>query len=165
MNDVYAEWLVKRKAPAYSVAIIPLAVVLGCIIFFLTSILGYIGFILIVGVGVGAYFLNINSKIEYEYTTVVDQLTIDKILGQSRRKRVMTCEMEKVAIIAPEDSYLIGEHIGNQAKVKDFSSNENNKKKYAIVYKDGTETIKILIEPGEKMINCLKQMAPRKMNI
>ena len=48
----------------------------------------YCFLIIAVVAGVGAYFVNLNANLEYEYLYVDKQLTVDKIMARTRRKKV-----------------------------------------------------------------------------
>ena len=162
MNEAYAEWLVKRKTPFYLYAINGVMVVLTIIsVFFaLTTVPG----IILMFVTGGATFLVIrNSNVEFEYLYISSQLSIDRILGRSKRKKAWECSMEDVQIIAPADSYTLKDYQNSNTKVMDFSSGEPNRKVYAVIAQKKGESIKALIEPNDKMLQCFRQTAPRKV--
>lgn len=165
MNDAYAEWLVKRKTPAYAYIVMPVMIVACIISAFAALYFNVIGFIIATLVFVGTYLVFRNFRLEYEYIFVTGQIAFDKILGQSKRKRVVSCEMESLLVVAPEDSYLVKDQVNQNTKTKDFSSQNPDKKRYALVYQDGSERTKIIFEPNEKMLQCLKQASPRKVTI
>lgn len=165
MNDAYAEWLVKRKTPAYAYIVMPVMVAACIISIFAALYLNVIGLILATLVFLGTYLVFRSFKVEYEYIFVTGQISFDKILGQSKRKRAFCCEMENVLVVAPEDSYLVKDQVNQSTKVRDFTSLNPDKKRYALVYQSGSERTKIIFEPNEKMLQCLKQASPRKVTI
>lgn len=162
MNDTYAEWLVRRKAPGYTYVVKALMIVL-CVVGVLASMMFTFGILVLAAAAAATYFVFINSNLEFEYLVVNDQITIDKIMGQSRRKKAWESSLETIQIIAPADSYLLKDHEREGAKVLDFSSHVPGARVYAIVDQKGETTTKILFEPNEKILDCLWQKGPRKV--
>lgn len=165
MNDAYAEWLVKRKTPTYAFVLIPVLVIALFISAYLALVYGVVGLLIATAVFVGAYLLFRNMKVEYEYIYVTGQLSFDKILGQSKRKRIMDCDLEQIIVVAPIDSYLVKDQVNNNTKVKDFSSQMPGKRLFALVYQSGQDRTKVIFEPNDKILECLRNGAPRKVTI
>lgn len=99
--ETYVECMVQKKPSgamtALKILLIGIAAVTG-----LLGIMGLIVFLIIAVVaGVGAYFVNLNANLEYEYLYVDKQLTVDKIMARTRRKKVETFDMERMEILAP----------------------------------------------------------------
>jgi len=162
MNEAYAEWLVKRKTPVYFYAISAVMVVLTIIsVFFaLTTVLGII---LMFVCGGATYLVIRNSNVEFEYLFISGQLSIDRIFGRSKRKKAWECSMEEIQIIAPADSYTLKDYQHGNTKVMDFSSGQPGRKVYAVIAQQKGESIKALIEPNDKMLQCFRQTSPRKV--
>lgn len=162
MNDTYAEWLVKRKTPAYAIAVKALMIFL-CVIGAFLSIITAFGFILFFAFGAATYFVFQRMNLEYEYVVVNDQITIDKIMGQARRKKAWEGSLETIQIIAPVDSYLIKDYQREGMKTLDFTSHMQGARVYAIIEQKGEVATKILFEPNDKVLECLWQKGPRKV--
>ena len=81
MNEMYAEWLVKRKAPAYMMLVKVLMVLVCVVAFFIavSPLLGIFGILVLFAAAGAAYFVFRNSEVEFEYLYVTNQLTIDRI--------------------------------------------------------------------------------------
>ncbi len=166
MNESYAEAGVKRKKSATTL-MIQIAAVFGIIVVFFVGgvILGNIAtFIASVLVVLCVLFFPRMNSIEYEYVFCDGQLDFDKIMGNAKRKTVLRIDFDKVEIMAPVKSHSLDSfnHI-QQLKLKDFSSQNPEAKVYAIIVRHNNEISKILFEPNEKMIACIKQKAPRKV--
>lgn len=161
-NEAYAEWLVKRKSPAYAVPAKAVMIALCAVGLFLalSTMLGIIALVLAVA---ATYFVFRNLNVEFEYLFVTGQLSIDKIMGQSRRKKVWEGTMEEIQIIAPADSYVLKDYENSNMKLLDFSTHEANAKVFGLIARKGGETVKILFEPNEKMLRCFKMTSPRKV--
>lgn len=162
MNEAYSEWLVKRKPPVYALAVKAVMVVL-CLISLFVALTTMLGIILFLVVGAAAYFVFQNMNLEFEYLYVNGQLSIDKIMGRSRRKQVWEGNMETIQIVAPSDSYMLKDYETSDMKVQDYSSGQPGAKTYSLISKAGGNTVKVIFEPNEKMIHCMRQMNPRKV--
>ena len=163
MNESYVECMVGRRTPAwqaflkYLIIFLAAVVVIGGLLLsdFLILLLG-------VALGVGAYFVILNTDIEYEYLYLDKEISVDKIMHQQKRKRIAVYSVEKMEILAPIKSYHLDGYKNRQAKVLDYSSGVENQpdKRYVFFY-DGKE--KIIIEPNEEFIKVVKNVAPRKV--
>ena len=90
-DDAYAEWLVKRKDPIYAVPVKILMAVL-CLVSLLIAMQTAFGAILLIAVGIAAYFVFINLSVEFEYLVVhlrtqwVQDLRADLSAGRRLRE-------------------------------------------------------------------------------
>lgn len=162
-DEVYAEWLVKCKRPAY---ITPLKV-LVCILLaisVLSMLVVWFGFIFLILFGVAFYALNLMGSKEYEYIFVAGELDIDRILGAQNRKRKCKLSMDDMELIAPWNASELAGFKGKPGmKITDYSSQTDPAKTYGIVCHKEGETKLIIFEPNEKMIQEMKRCAPRKV--
>ena len=161
MNETYVEWLVKKKTPSYMTFLKILTIMLAvCFI--------VVGFLimpaLLVGLvfGVAAYFIYMNADLEYEYLYVDKELTIDKVMAKSKRKRVASFELDKMEIVAPIKSWHLDNYKNRNDKLVDYSSGEEKKpdRRYVFYY-EGKQ--KVVFEPNEEMIKAMQMVAPRKV--
>lgn len=168
LDDIYAEFLVKRKMPIgllilKVVLILAAALILAvglCLCYYTYSISGFIGF----GVCIGVYFLVRSWNLEYEYIFTSGELTIDKVIDQSRRKKLVNIDMQKVELVAEYQSHYMDEYRNNQSmKVYDYTSQRPEAKKYAVAYMDAEQRGLYLIEPNEKLLKVMRNFAPRKI--
>ena len=104
MNETYVEWLVKRKTPAY-MTLLKILTIMLTVCFVLLGFFLLPAMIIAVLLGVAAYFVYLNSDVEYEYLYVDKELTVDKVMAKSRRKRVATYDLGKIEILAPIKSW------------------------------------------------------------
>ena len=90
-NDIYAEWIVKRKTPGYA-PLIKIGAIFLVIIGLLASALVWFGVVfLLVAVGV-TYVAFQMTKVEFEYIFVTNELAIDKILNQHDFLHIVKCD-------------------------------------------------------------------------
>ena len=113
MNETYVEWMVKRKAPTYMVILRFVLIILT--VFFVMAGLIFVPAMLIgIAFGVAAYFVNLNTNLEYEYLYVDKELTVDKVMAKSRRKRVAVFDVGKMEILAPVKSWHLDNYKNRQ---------------------------------------------------
>jgi len=162
MSDVYVECLVKAKQSAGGkfgkVLLITLTVIFG-----LMTMAGIaVALIVAVITGVGAYFVNLYTDIEYEYLYLDKELTVDKVMAKSKRKRVGTYTVERMEVLAPIKSYHLDSFKNRTVKEKDYSIGEELQpdKRYALYYEGGE---KLILSPSEELVKALKNVAPRKV--
>ena len=153
LNESYAECLIKKKPPGPAPLIkillaVGLLITAGSILLF-----GLAGFIAFAAMCAFAYHTIQNLNVEYEYLLVDKIFSVDRILNKMRRKKV----------IAPETSGRIREYDNQVKKVSDYTSGDAGAVRYAFIYTKSGAGEKVLFEPDDKMLRCIKQMAPRKM--
>jgi hypothetical protein len=161
MNETYVEWLVKRKTPAYMAFLKILFTVLA-VFFVLIGLLLLPALLIGVICGVAAYFITLNADLEYEYLYVDKELTVDKVMAKSRRKRVAVFSLDKMEIVAPVKSWHLDNFKNRSDKAVDYSSGEEKQPdKRFVFYYDGQK--KVIFEPNEEMIKAMQTVAPRKV--
>lgn len=162
MSETYVECLVKVKEKMGMKILYIASIVLAVIGFCTTIVLGFIGLIITGLFAAAAYFAKLNTQIEYEYLYLDRELVVDKVMAQTKRKRVATYSISRMEIVAPIKSYHLDSYKNRQVKVKDFSIGEELQPdlRYAIYYEGGE---KILISPSEELVKVLKNVAPRKV--
>ncbi len=163
MSDAYVECLVKAKS-----SMLLKFLQVGLII--VTVLFGFVGItfmiwpalLIAVATGAGAYFAYINADIEYEYLYLDKEITIDKVMAKSKRKRVGVFTLERMEVFAPVKSYHLDNFKNRNVKVLDYSIGveEQPDLRYALYYEGG---IKLILSPSEEMVKVLKNVAPRKV--
>lgn len=160
--ETYVECMVKKKAnglmSALKVLLIGITVITG-----LLGFMGLIVFLIIAVVaGVGAYFVSLNANLEYEYLYVDKQLTVDKIMARTRRKKVETFDLERMEMLAPIKSWHLDDYKNRQLKVVDYSSGVEQQPdiRYSMIY-NGEK--RVIFEPNAEMVAAIKSIAPRKV--
>ncbi|MFR5602157.1 MAG: DUF6106 family protein [Lachnospiraceae bacterium] len=161
-NEMYAEWLVRRKTPFYTYVLQAFAVALVAVALFLTLVTMW-GAILLLLAGGAAFLVFRNVHVEYEYLFVTGSFSVDKILGRSSRKTAWEASMEEIQLIAPADHQGLRDYEKPNMKVLDFTSRMPGRPVYALIHQAKGETVKVLIEPNDKILQCFRQTAPRKV--
>ena len=163
MNETYAEFLVKRKTPAYAYVLNAVLSVATLITVFLALTTNVLAVILMFLVGFVTYLSYRTTRVEFEYLYVTGQLSVDKILGRAKRRKAFECSMEEIQIIAPSDSYVLNDYRFQNQKVLDFSSQQAGVKTYTAIIQSGGDKYKMIFEPSDKMLQCFRQTSPRKV--
>ena len=162
MSESYVEILVKKeKSMIHS-----LGRGIGIALTVVTLMLGLTGnpVILVVGVafGVGTYFIWLNTDVEYEYLYLDKEITVDKIMAKTKRKRAATFEIERMEILAPASSHRLDSYKSRSMKEMDLSSGLKKQpdNRLVMIY-NGNQ--KIYFENSTELANVIKNVAPRKV--
>lgn len=161
MSDVYVECLVKAKPSAagrfFKIALIVLTVLLVLSM----PVLGTISVVVAIVTGVGAYFVGVNTDVEYEYLYLDKEISVDKVMGKSKRKKVATYSVDSMEIFAPIKSYHLDAYKNRKVPEKDYSIGEELKPDLRyVMYCDGK---RIVLSPSQEFVKALKGVAPRKV--
>ena len=161
MSDAYVECLVKAKPSMLGKFFKYLLIVLTVILVILMA-LNVLFLILAVVTGVGAYLVNMFTDLEYEYLYLDKELTIDKVMAKTKRKRVAVYQLDRMEILAPVRSYHLDNFKNRTVKEKDYSIGYEEKPdlRYAMYYEGGE---KLVLSPSPEMIKVMKNAAPRKV--
>lgn len=163
MNESYKELLVKREKGIKEtltrvVCIVP-AVLLGVLTLLTGNI---ITFIVTVALGVLAYFVFQWTDIEYEYLYLDKEITVDKVMAKTRRKRVTVIDVNKIEIMAPESSYQLDSYRNRQVKTIDLSAGHDLPgQKLYMVYYEGNQ--KYVLNLDDDFAKTVKAVVPRKV--
>ena len=163
MNDALYEQLVPRRSRSMDL-VIPYfmhcrscsctlrryAVFIGSLAVLVTILLGVLVY----------YFVFPKLDVEYEYTLLNHGLEIDAIYSKSKRKKMMSLDIQQAEIIAPKDSHRLDSI--HTEKTKDFSAG-TGKGTYAIILPAEQTMTCILIDPDEKMLDHMQQWMGMKM--
>lgn len=163
MNEVFIEQLIKRKSTSKNF-LAKAALIVLTIIIFMSSLVISFGFILGILMVVLDVYLFKMFDLEFEYTYIRGELSVDKIMGKERRKNAATFDLSQLEIVAPKDSYLLDSY-RNCSKVYDFTSLEENQKVYAMILHGNNGYVKALFEPNSDILSAMRDSHPRKINI
>ena len=163
MSESYVECMVARRTPGWQ-AFLKYVLVFLTILAVLASFLGLgiIAFIVAIGLGVGAYFVTLNTDLEFEYLYLDKEITVDKIMHKSKRKRVAVYSLEKIEILAPIKSYHLDSYKNRELKTLDYSCGFEDQpdKRFVFIYEGGT---KVIFQPTDEFVKVVKNVAPRKV--
>lgn len=165
MSEVYIECLVKARPSVLMKFLKYLTYLLTAMLVLLVLVTANLFlFILAVAAGVAAYFTGMHADLEYEYLYLDKELTIDKIMGKTRRKRVAVYQLDSMEIFAPVKSYHLDNYRNRQTRDKDYSIGyeEQPDLRYVMYYEGG---VRLILSPSPEMVKIMKSTAPRKVFI
>ena len=138
----YLAWWIFLKRPAYRTVMDGILVIL---------------FILL---GVGFYFVKRNLGETMDYIFNTGDITIDKVLDESRRKRVAAFSMEKVELFAPVSHARYAELEKDPSVKKIEAYLEPESKLYFVLNKGAGGRELIVFEPNDEMVSLLAASNP-----
>ena len=162
MSETYVECLVAKKTSTAK-SFLKILLIMLTVCFLILGLAGLaIGLLVAVATGIGAYFAYMNADIEYEYLYLDKEISVDKVMAKSKRKKVGTFLVDQMEIFAPLNSYRLDSFKNRNLKTLDYSSGVENQpeKRYVMVCNGDT---KVILEPNEAMIKAIRNVAPRKV--
>ena len=163
MNESYKELLVKKEKDLKQKLARVLCLVPTVVIGFFTLVTGNIVlFIVAIVLGVLDYFVFQWTDIEYEYLYLDKEVTIDKIMAKTRRKRACVIDVNKIEILAPVNSHQLDSYRNRQVKTLDYSAGKDlpEQKLYAAYY-EGSQ--KYHLNLTEDFAKTIRGIIPRKV--
>ena len=161
MNESYVECLVARR-PSGGMKALKVLLIVVTVIGILGGMIAFPLLIVAVAAAVGAYFASLYSSLEYEYLYVDKEISVDKILNKTKRKKAEKFELDRMEIFAPVNSWHLDNYKNRQFKTTDYSSGVAGQpdRRYAMIYNCER---KILFEPNQEMVKAMQAVAPRKV--
>lgn len=164
-SDIVCEQLVKKKnGPKQIIAgalTVSFGFLLSWILFDVANVLidrtGMLGVILlVVGIALTVFFVRFIIGVEYEYSFVNGELTIDKILAKSKRKHLTDIKVKTFEKLGKYDPEKV-----NKLKVdvvRDYSVDKYDTNSIYAYFKDETSGRKTLLifTPNQKLIDSMK---------
>lgn len=112
-----------------------------------------------------AYRMFLNFYIEWEYVFVTNEVSFSKIMNQSKRKDLITCQLKDTVIMFKNTDKERLSAIPKDAKKYNFLSG-TGEDHYIWVTKDQKgRSVCIYFEPDERMLNCMRTLARSKIFI
>ena len=160
MSETYVECLVARKS-SFPLRLLKTILMMFTVCFFIIGLASPLFLVVAIVLGVASYFAYMNADIEYEYLYLDKEISIDKVLAKSRRKKAAVYSIEKMEVLAPVKSYHLDAFRNRELKTVDYSSGEaDDKNKYMMVYEGN---VKVILEPNAEMVKAIQSVAPRKV--
>lgn len=161
MSETYVECLIKKKTSTGMVFLRMLTLSMA-VVFILAGFILWPAMIVGLLMAAASYFILMNTDLEYEYLYLDKEITIDKVMAKTKRKRVNKYEIESMEILAPIKSWHLDEYKNRTVKTVDYSSGVENQPdmRYAMYYDGG---IRVILEPSMDMVKAIKNIAPRKV--
>lgn len=171
--DIFYEYIVKRKMDAkdylFIAGIILLALLLT-FIFTFTIVAQYLfGMWLLLDAAAwwGAVFLIRQRNLEFEYILTNNELDIDKIMARQRRKRLLTINFKEIEVCARTHDVMFKHQLERTEglTVIDAAGNPEEENVYFVDFSADGARKRVLFQPNEKIIEALKKVNPRAVNV
>ena len=164
-DDIYAEWLVKRKDTWWTLPV-KVGMIIAAMIAFLLMVKYSWGFLIMVAVGLAVFYFWRFLKVEYEYVFVTNELSVDRIYSQQIRKTAVTVQMHDVESVEETNVDQNRTRLAdNNLKYEDFSSGEKDAKTYTMIYSANGASHLLICEPDEKLLKAMWRCSPSKVHI
>ena len=164
ISDIVCEYLVKRKLSPTELGQAAGVAGLGLLLtWFFRSVgvlidrTGMMSLLLfLVGAGLTVFFVRMALMVEYEYTIVNGEMTVDRIRAQSSRKSLLDLNVKHIEKMGKYDPAAVAT-LG-KVKVLDYSADKANPDTYYAFYKDEKTNINtvLLFTANQKMLDALK---------
>lgn len=160
MDEVFVEQIVKRRISISGILLRMLFIFLTLAGLMSMMILGMLGFTIAILLGYATYLVWAYTSVEYEYSFLNGELSVDKIIGQRKRKSIANYDIKEAEIVAPLVSDAVVRASGN-AIIKDYSTRiKNNDDVYAMIINNSNGKFKVVFEPNEKVLEAMYHVRP-----
>lgn len=160
MNEFLIEQLVKRNQTIATTLKKAGLIAVTVLSAFLTLAIPILTVVTVILIFVDSFLFK-RMNVEYEYVYFNGDLDIDKIMNMQSRKKQFSTNIKEMEVIAPSGSPEL--HSYQRLKTLDFSTLNPEDKVYEMVTSFKGETVRVLFNPNEKILNEMKNMAPRKV--
>lgn len=158
-GQFFIERIVKRKVDIKGMLLRVLAVVLTVLSLCTILFLGMLGLTLTILFAYLTYLVWAYTSVEYEYSFLNTELTIEKIMGQRKRKHVDEFDIKQAEIIAPAVSDEIKSRAGNIVTL-DYSTGYGSSDLYSMITNTDKGAVQVLFNADEKLIEAMRHMRP-----
>lgn len=161
MSDTYVECMVKKRT-GILMQFLKILTIMLAVVFILLGCFLWPALIIGIIMAVAAYFVYLNTDLEYEYLYLDREISVDKVMAKSKRKKVEQFDVQRIEILAPLNSHRLDGYKNRKVKTVDYSSGVAGQPetRYAMYYEGD---LKVILEPNEQMLRAIKNVAPRKV--
>lgn len=167
-RDVYIEHLVRKKPDAVAglkkAGLGLAAAVLTFAVFVIEPISFMTPAAFILSIWGANKFIRLQN-VEFEYIVTNGELDVDKIMGQSKRKRLITVDARSMEMLAPMDKEHEKEYTSESIKkTYDASVSKNSPNRYFAIFnnKAGLRSL-LVLEYDARVIDAMKPYVQRRM--
>lgn len=170
-NDVFVEYLIKRRRTASDWALQIGAVVLAIVVVWLSFYaaimlnIPMIPYFVIIGVIYGLYRIWMMFNLEFEYSFTNGDITVDKIIAKRKRKRVVSFDAKNILEMKEVGTNTVstGNGIANVYRAGEFKNGAGGW--YILFSRDGANRNVLLFSPNEKVLTAMKPFLPVKVRL
>ena len=163
MDNIGIDQIIKVNQPKYAKAL-KIGMILLSIFSLLLVIIPF-GIFFPIGFTIATVIIFRRFNAEYEYSLMEKELTIDRIIAMSRRKRCGTFNVGRLEIMAQYGSDKLKETEKRNFKTYNYSANIDINGTYVLVVPCNKEMVRIMLDPDERMKENIWKLAPSKVNL
>lgn len=103
------------------------------------------------------YYIILYKRVEFEYIIVGDEMDVDKILGEKKRKRLVTIKRSKIISfgIVKDEGYI--ECRKQSFRVIKAASDRLNEENYYVLLNDDDKKTLVILERDERLLKVIKR--------
>lgn len=159
MDEVFVEQIVKKKISISGILMRAIAIIFVLAGIFSMLIIGALGLTITALLIYVTYIIWGYTSVEYEYSFLNGELSIDKIMGQRKRKTIACYDIKNAEIVAPSMSDEVVSKINNTI-TKDYSTMCRNANLYSMIVNDSDGRKQVIFEPNEKVLDAMYHVKP-----
>ena len=159
MDEVFVEQIVKKKISISGILMRAIAIIFVLAGIFSMLIIGALGLTITALLIYVTYIIWGYTSVEYEYSFLNGELSIDKIMGQRKRKTIACYDIKNAEIVAPSMSDEVVSKINNTI-TKDYSTRCRNATLYSMIVNDSDGRKQVIFEPNEKVLDAMYHVKP-----
>lgn len=163
MYNVSVEQIIKTKPPKIAL-LYKIVMVVVCIIALTTIPSTYVlGLMLFVVFVVCTVLLFKYYDAEYEYSLTDGELTVDKIMARTMRRRCGVYNINRAVLAAAPGSQDALRMEYKQLRTLDYTANNGGEGVVVLyTYDTSNEMVRIFIQPDEKMLHAISEAIPKE---
>ena len=161
--DVFVEQIIKKKYDfmdsliVFGTLLLSFVLVALCLMFFPFALI-----LVIIGDIALAYYIISSRNIEFEYSITNGDITIDKIINKSRRKRIISIDAHDIEFIGKDKP----KNIKNNYIRLNVSQSQNNESNwYFSGHNSQKGNVFVLFTPNDKVLSAIKPFLSRQVAI
>ncbi|MBE5846573.1 MAG: hypothetical protein E7300_02720 [Lachnospiraceae bacterium] len=158
MDRVFLEVLVARKRSALMMFLKIWGMILTVAGFLGTS-MNLLFLIPLLGGVILAGFAWMHEKTEFEYSYFERELSVDRILAQSSRKRMAVYNLDELEAAAPAGSYHLDGYKNRKYDVKDYGSH-SGAKTFEMYFGGRT---RVILDWDDELMQAMRSASPSKI--
>ena len=170
--EFYIEEIVERKKTplqvltvlGLSLACLAMAGFVFMVLMPMVPMFGSMLFMLLVLMFYLAYQLAVSFNVEFEYSMVNSEIDIDKIVNQRKRKRLTTVDVKKLEAFGMVNESSEFAKFASDISIKKIYAARERKASdsYFAVYTDNGIRTLLVFNPGDKIIDMIEKLKPKK---
>lgn len=163
--DIFVEQIVKKRLGTQDFLIFVGIIIAGVVIILgslMIPILAGFSFIILIAICFGAYFLIVSRNLEFEYSITNGDITVDKIINRSKRKRIVSFDTH---LVEEMGKYEAEKHQGKSYEKRLFvGESANGKDAWYMTFRTPELGNTLLVfNPNEKVLTAIKPFLPRQV--